>query len=243
MGINRFLNGLDKQAAVISFFVFSILLISTYCCTAICLKKEKGKNNNKVTIDTKLVNSTILYYLISILVMSSSFILYNEFVNYFTKDILISSGIILPVWLLSTGIIIRLLYFVLFKLSKSQIEKLNEEDVKSILLTSTLILVFFGFSVDAEFPLIILSILIGRFIWIDSTCEAYKEFINIYKNSSQITRKILTITTFIYIFILSLQNIIGLEIFLGILAGVLGTIMLLMFLIIIIVKLNSKRSR
>lgn len=103
-----------------------------------------------------------------------SFRLLYYVTNKFNNHIIIQSGILIPFWLFITGNIVRFIYYIWGSRRHWKHYKILAEEQKQIFWVAVPIIVSIVFLYyDKNLSLMIISILIGKFMWLDFTIRPH----------------------------------------------------------------------
>lgn len=225
---------MDKQISVIAFGIFFIVL---------CVVYFVGRKKDVTDAGQSQFNSLITFYLISIVLIAISITGYYELSKNYSENDIISSGLILPLWLVITGLLIRGIYNFTRFIVKNKFTDLTNEDKKSILLASSLLFSLAMLSIDLKLFYVVLAIIIGKFLWMDTSYDIFDKIIDEFRDVSSLCWKTLAMNAMIFILGFYSKDFLGGPITLGIFVGLLSAIILVVIWVIIILLLGRNNKR
>ncbi len=164
---------------IISFiFFYAIGALIFYCHTSLiareCIKPISSQMHLKDEEVEQLYLSyyaRILFQTVMMVVFPLSFGGYLKVIERFSNALLISSGLFTVIWLLITGIFIKLFYNIMTRITYKKIEldcnKYFQNKEFLWIMCPILYGILFSIYTDKVF-LVILAIVLGKYIWMDS---------------------------------------------------------------------------
>jgi hypothetical protein len=176
--------------------------------------------------------SVCLFWLISVLLLMILVIykdaMFNKLLeNCSHKGLIIDSGLCFSISLVFTGLLIRLIYYVIFKCvnkccKRKYLDSLDGKEQTWVFVLACIMLVSIGVKEkDYNFAYFVIALIVGKFFWLDNTISDFKE---IFNNIKHLAIDVLFIFGYcIYFILLVLYN--ENNIIIGIVGSVLGFIL------------------
>lgn len=187
--------------------IFNSIVIISICHFLLILKNKvwhynqlKKKCNNRMSkevidkIDSELIDvcnrssSSVLFSIVCILVIYILLIIYVNLASKYSYSPLFSSGIILSLWLVLIGNIIKKIHNRIEYLMYQK-NYLNDNDKTLLIILISIFFIIISYKYEKDFSFMMISIIMGRFVWIDSELKAViKDIRRIYTNSCKEVR-------------------------------------------------------
>lgn len=145
---------------------------------------------------------SILYNFISLLVSFVMLTIYYELANEWTEFPIFESEIFLPICLILISVVINLAYSLLDSKYCYDV-KLKYSDKAFILLMSLLFISITKWSINRDFSILIIGLMLGKFIWIDFDIFDFKK--SVFSFVSRTTRQTFEVTIS-YVLTLTIAN-------------------------------------
>lgn len=135
-------------------------------------KRNKNYNYLKiVTFESTGYDFSMRIFTICIISFGTLYFITNKYNN----NIVIQSGILVPVWLFITGILIRIIYhFVKLSHYGKSNKVLTEEEMQIYWITIPILVNIVYLSYNFSLALMITAIIIGKFLWLDTAINPNK---------------------------------------------------------------------
>lgn len=149
------------------------------------MSDEKIDEIDRVIVRKKKFKSLLFSSTVtSIVTIILLFIGYYLLVNKLSNNVLISTGILLALWLLLSGYVLRRILMFLTRSFYKECE-LTHEDMLLIILVVTVLCGLVSIQYSLEFSLMIFAIFLGRFVWLDTKIDnVFEQLRGIYNQAS-----------------------------------------------------------
>lgn len=100
------------------------------------------------------------------------------------KNYIVDSGLIFSILLVAVGLLIRLIYYIIFKVvdkycKRKYIDYLDKKEQTWVLVLSCILLAFIGFKdKNYYFAYFVIALIIGKFFWLDNTVDDLKNIVD-----------------------------------------------------------------